>query len=157
MNSPNSRDLATPMVGVSSSQPRWHARPKRLGWARPWPSASSRSGIAGERRQRVEHRGDLAKRQQPRHVGKCGRPPRQRELDQLQIGELQHRDRGAGHAAPVLEADVDPGDQVGRAQPIAHLGLAGQASWSARAAAGVRSQALAWTGLSGTAAARRRA
>ena len=33
------------MVGVSSSQPRWHARPKRWGWARPWPSASSRSGV----------------------------------------------------------------------------------------------------------------
>ena len=32
---------------------------------------------AGQRRQRAQRRGDFAKRQQPRHVGEAGRPPRQ--------------------------------------------------------------------------------
>ena len=39
-----SRDLATPMAGMSVRIPRWQAGPKRRGWAIPWPSQCSRSG-----------------------------------------------------------------------------------------------------------------
>jgi hypothetical protein len=66
---------------------------------------------AGERRQRVEDRPNLAKRQQPRHVREAGRPACQRGLLELQIIKAQHCDRGSGDAAVGLVPDVDPGDE----------------------------------------------
>ena len=84
-------------------------------------------GSAGQGRQRAQRRGDFAKRQQPRHVGEPGRPPRQRRLDELQIPTAQYGDRGPGDAGAVLESDIDAGHQDERAQTVPRLGLTGQA------------------------------
>ena len=74
--------------------------------------AEQEVGGRRERRQRLERRRDLAKRQQARDVGKAGRPARERALDQGEPGQPEHRDRGAGDPARLLEADVDAGDQA---------------------------------------------
>ena len=111
---PISRDLATPMLGTSSSQPRWQARPKRRGWAKPWPSQSSRSGVVASAGQGVDGGRDLAKRQQARHVREARRAPRDALLDRHEIRQAQHRDRRPRDFACLLEPDVDAGDQRDR-------------------------------------------
>ena len=42
--SPNSHDLAQPIVGMFNHNPRWAAKPSRRGWAIPWPSPINTSG-----------------------------------------------------------------------------------------------------------------
>jgi hypothetical protein len=115
VNAPNSRDYGR---GIDQpAQVAGEAEAARVGES--LAVGQQQVGGAGERRQSVEHRRDLAKRQQPRYVGDRGRPARQRRLDQLQIRNPQHRDRRPGDAAALLEPDVDAGDQSGRAQAIA--------------------------------------
>ena len=58
---------------------------------------------------------------------KRSRTPRQAGLRQSQVALPQHRNRGPRHAAAILEADVDAGDQTDRTRAIAQLGLARQA------------------------------
>lgn len=62
-----------PMVGTSSSTPRWLAMPKRRGFAMPWPSQRMRSGVIFWPRQGRQHSRQLAECQQPGHVGECRR------------------------------------------------------------------------------------
>ena len=86
-NSPNSRDLATPMVGRVEQPAEMARQAEAPGVGEALAIGKQQIRGAGERRQRFEHRRDFAKRQQARPLRKCGRPARQRGLDHLQIRE----------------------------------------------------------------------
>ena len=100
------------------------AEPARMGEA--LAVAEQKIGGRGERRQGLERRRDLAKRQQARNVGKTGRTAGERALDHEQSRQAENRDRGTRDLARLLEADVDASDQSDLAEPVLELDLAGQ-------------------------------
>ena len=61
--------FAQPIAGIPVRTPRWQARPKRRGWASPWPSHSNASHRSRQFRKRREHRRGFAEGQQARNVG----------------------------------------------------------------------------------------
>lgn len=62
----------------------------------------------------MQQNGHLAKRQQPRHVGEVAGPLGDGLLDEIQSGEAQDRDRGAGGPPRAAESDIGPGDPAHR-------------------------------------------
>ena len=62
------------LVGGAVRSPRWQARPNRLGWARPWPSAKMTSGVVASCSRAPTIRGDSRKDNSPGTYGKPGFP-----------------------------------------------------------------------------------
>ncbi len=76
------------------------------------PIGKDQIGRLTERVERLQHGRQLAERQQPRNVGHARRNSCQCVAQWLEGFGIEENDRGTGDLAAILEADIDPGDQL---------------------------------------------
>ena len=74
----------------------------------------------------IEHRGQLTKRQQPRHIREAGAPAGHRLVHRLEGRQGQHRHRRPGDTPALLESHVHAGDPAHRPEPVLRFHMASQ-------------------------------